>query len=132
MSNPTWTLGGTFGGAQKRHAPKGATARTAAMRALGPVVYAVRLADGVIKIGWTERFDLRLHWLKHRVRQDVELLAFRPGTYDEEQAIHAALKPHRATDETYAQAREYYVATPEVLAVVNDMRGALNMPQLAA
>lgn len=100
------------------------------MRALGPVVYAARLADGTIKIGWTERFDLRLHWLKHHVQQDVELLAFRCGTFDDEQAIHSALVEHRAPHTEHA--REYYRPTDAVLAVVNGMRADLRMPPVAA
>ena len=72
------------------------------------------------------RFDLRLHWLKHHVNQDVELLAFRVGAYEDEQAIHASLVEHRA------RAREYYNPTPEVLAVVNDMRNSLGLPHIAA
>jgi hypothetical protein len=93
---------------------------------LGAVVYAARLADGTIKIGWTERFDLRLHWLKHHAEQDLELLAFRVGTYEDEQAIHASLVEH------LDHAREYYRPTPEVLAVINQMRESLNMPHVAA
>ena len=102
------------------------------MRSLGAVVYAARLADGTIKIGWTERFDLRLHWLKHYVQQDVELLAFRVGTYEDEQAIHVRLAAHRATVPGRDGAREYYEPNPEVLAVVNDMRADLKLPLLAA
>ena len=93
---------------------------------LGSVVYAARLADGTIKIGHTERFDLRLHWLKNYNHQDVDLMAFRVGTYEEEQAIHASLVDHRD------HAHEYYRATPEVLAVVNAMRTDLGLDPVAA
>jgi hypothetical protein len=127
MPDATWQLTGReFGGHQPKHNPHGGLQRTTAMRLLGAVVYAARLSDGSIKIGWTERFDLRLHWLKHYAQQDVELLAFRPGTYEDEQAIHAALTEH------LHHAREYYHSTPEVMAVVNEMRTALHMPPIAA
>ena len=96
------------------------------MNTIGAVVYAARLDDGVIKIGWTQRFGDRLRYLKHHDQQDVELLAFRGGTLDDEKAIHAALVEH------LHHGREYYAPTPEVLAVVNDMRAVLNMPPLTA
>ena len=127
MHDPTWELTGKqFGGAHERHGYVGGLHRTTAMRLLGAVVYAARLDDGSIKIGWTERFDLRLHWLKHHAKQNVELLAFMPGTYDDEQAIHAELIDHRH------HGHEYYHPTTEVLTVVNDMRAALKLPSLAA
>jgi hypothetical protein len=128
MSDATWRLEGKqFGGRHPRYVKHGGLQRATAMRALGSVVYAARLADGTIKIGWTEHFDERLHWLKHYVQQDVELLAFRCGaTYEDEQAIHATLVPHRA------RGREYYEPTAEVLAVINDMREEIGLPLLAA
>ena len=110
----------------------GGLQRATALRLLGPVVYAARLADGTIKIGWTERFDLRLHWLKHHAQQDVELLAFRSGTYDDEQEIHRSLAAFRAQVDHVEHPREYYHPVDEVLAVVNDMRADLNMPPIAA
>lgn len=108
----------------------GRLSRRKIMDALGPVVYAVRLTDGTVKIGHTRRFGDRLRALKHYSGQDVELLAFRPGTYNDEQAIHEALAPHRV--ELTERAREWYHPTPEVMAVVNEMRGELNMPPIAA
>lgn len=101
--------------------------RTAVMRSLGSVVYAARLADGTIKIGWTERFHDRLRYLKHYTGQDVELLAFRPGGYDDEQAIHASLIEHRLEGR-----REYYHPTAAVLAVVNEMRDQFNLAHITA
>ncbi len=38
----------------------------ALMDNMGSVVYAARLADGIIKIGWTEHFGDRLRWLMAR------------------------------------------------------------------
>lgn len=96
------------------------------MDAMGSVVYAARLADGTIKIGRTEHFGDRLRHLKAYTKQEVELLAFRFGGRNEEQAIHATLAAH------IHHGREYYHPTPEVLAVVNSMREALSMPHVAA
>lgn len=96
------------------------------MRALGSVVYVARLSDGTVKIGWTEHFDNRLRWLANHTDQDIELLGFRLGTYDDEQAIHATLVEHRA------RGREYYHPTVQVMAVVNAMRDELHMPHIAA
>ena len=96
------------------------------MNSLGSIIYAARLDDGVIKIGWTQRFGDRLRCLRHHDQLGIELLAFRAGTHDEEQAIHAALVDH------VHHGREYYHPAHEVLTVVNDMRAALNMPPVAA
>lgn len=93
---------------------------------MGSVIYAARLADGTIKIGWTRHFGHRLRFLKSQNQQEVELVGFRFGDREAEQAIHASLVAHRA------RGREYYHQTAEVLAVVNEMREALNMPPLAA
>lgn len=117
MTHVTRTPGGSRG-----HVP-----RIELMESLGSVVYAARLEDGTIKIGWTRHFGHRLRMLKHAVNQDVELLAFRRGGYDDEQTIHKSLIPHRIEGK-----REFYHPTAEVLAVVNAMRADLNMPPLAA
>lgn len=103
------------------------TSRTAALRSLGSIVYAARLADGTIKIGWTARAQDRLRYLVAYVQQDVELVAFRAGTYEDEQEIHGSLVAYRIEGK-----REFYHPTAEVLAVVNAMRADLNMPPLAA
>lgn len=80
---------------------------------VGPVVYAMRLRGDVIKIGHSGRLGRR------RIQLQGTMLAFRFGTRDDEQAIHALLAEHRH------HGREYYHPTPEVLAVVNEMREAL-------
>lgn len=131
MDEPTWIrTGQAFSGPMLGRRKTSSVSRKAAMRALGSVVYAARLGDGTIKFGWTEHFDERLHWLSGYTKQDVELLAFRLGTYEDEQAIHATLIPHRA--DFTEQSREYYHPVAEVMSVVNDMRSALNMPPVAA
>jgi hypothetical protein len=59
--------------------------RRQACRALGPVVYAVRVGD-LVKIGHTGE-------LAHRITSlgASEVLAFMPGSYDDEQAFHRRL-----------------------------------------
>lgn len=97
--------------------------RSAAIRALTggqPVVYALRLSDGVIKIGCSEHLELR----RKNVEAGAQILAFRPGTLDDEKAIHATLVPHRA------RGFEFYHPTPEVIDVVNEMREHFNLPPL--
>lgn len=87
---------------------------------LGAVVYAMRVTDGVIKIGHTSRPG------KRRNEIAGEILAFRFGSRVDEQLIHASLKAHRH------HGYEWYYPTPEVMAVVNDMRADLGMEPLAA
>lgn len=97
--------------------------RTALAREVGDVVYAVRCRDGAIKIGWTSNIRNRIREL--RVPLDG-ILALVPGTLEDEQAVHAGLVEHRA------HGREFYHPTPEVIAVVNEMRATYNLPLLAA
>lgn len=90
--------------------------RNSVLRALGSVIYAVRLPDNVVKIGHTGNLASRSQRLGTN-----ELLAFRPGTYADEQQIHRGLTDHRH------HGREYYHPTPEVLALVNGMRDELGL-----
>lgn len=127
MHDGTWKrTGRTFGGSVAGQRKASSVSRTKAMKALGSVIYAARLSDGTIKIGWTEHFDERLNWLRSRERQDVELLAFMLGDYEDEQSIHADLAEHRH------HAVEFYNPTSEVLNVVNAMRRGLGLSQIAA
>jgi hypothetical protein len=95
--------------------------RSAALRAIGEVVYAIRTSEGTIKIGHTRNLDMRRYQVG-----SVEVLAFQPGTFDDEQRIHAGLVDQRH------HGREWYNPTPEVLAVVNDMRQRIGLDHLAA
>lgn len=99
-----------------------ATARQIA-RECGPVVYAARLPDRTIKIGYSTDVADRLNHLGCGL---AGLLALMPGTYEDEQAIHSGLIEHRA------RGREYYYPTPAVMAVVNDMRATFGMEPVAA
>jgi len=109
------------------HGSTGGDTRRSMMNSLGSIVYAARLADGTVKIGWTQHLHDRLRYLKHHDGQGVEMLAFRFGTYDDEQAIHAGLVAHRIEGR-----REYYHPTADVLAIVNQMRTDLGLDPLAA
>ena len=94
-----------------------------AMEALGDVVYAIRLPGDTIKIGWTTNLAQRKRsW---RLRDNHGILAIKPGTYAEEQAIHARLTPYRK------HGAEYYRPTPEVLAEVNTLRDAVGLDPVA-
>jgi len=98
--------------------------RAEAIRAIQqghPMLYALRLSDGAIKIGCSRDIANR-----RRQFRGSEVLGVRFGEEDEEQAIHATLVPHRA------RAWEYYHPTPAVMAVVNQMRDEFGLPHIAA
>lgn len=100
-----------------------AESRSRTLNSLGPVVYAIRTPDGLIKIGFTKRLAVRASALAGLDK----LLAIRLGaTFDDEQAIHASL------DGLAVRGREYYPPAPEVLAVVNEMRADLHQQPIAA
>ena len=99
------------------------------MNSLGSVIYVARMGDGTIKIGHTNRFGERMRWLKSEQRMDASLIAFRLGTYAEEQQLHKALVGSR-TKNGHETAREFYDPTPEVMAVVNSMRAVLGLGDL--
>ena len=89
----------------------------------GPVIYAVRLKDGIIKIGHTTRIRARLSRLECGLN---DILAIIPGTVREEKQIHDGLVAHRA------RAREYYHPHADVFAVVNRMRAKYNFAAIEA
>jgi hypothetical protein len=94
--------------------------RAAAMRAVGDVVYAVRVGD-LVKIGHTGDLAARFNRLGA-----VEVLAIAPGSVEDEQQLH-----HRLADHLH-HGREWYYPTPGVLAVVNEMRERLGQAPLVA
>lgn len=105
--------------AERRQRPElSAYAALTAITQAGDVVYALRLDDGVIKIGHTKRLGMR------RAQLQGKVLAFKFGTYDDEQDVHSALQAHTA------HGREYYHPTPEVIEVVNEWRAELDLPLL--
>ena len=74
------------------------------------MLYAMRLRDGLIKIGITADVAQR------RMQLRGEILGFTFGDLADELAIHHALAAH------VHHGREWYNPTPEVMAVVNGMR----------
>lgn len=102
--------------------------RHAALTALkGSALYAARVGEDVIKIGFTNDLAGRVRTLAHYNDAQIDVLAIQLGSsYEEEQEIHASLEPYRA------RGREYYHPTPEVLAIVNAMRDRFGLPHIAA
>ena len=80
----------------------------AMLRALGDVIYFLRMPDGTIKIGFTT--NLAARW--NNLGRDAELLAWRSGTYAEEQSIHRALSG------SLKRGREWYYPDDEVMNLV--------------
>lgn len=91
--------------------PMAGVSRTAALAAVGPALYAVRL-DGLVKIGFSTNLARRLVTLRHsNGGTEVELLGFQPGARDDETKIHAQLAGHRARGREYYQSHALVVAT---------------------
>lgn len=86
------------------------------------LIYAVRTSDGLIKIGGSADLINRLDHIKGGT---AEILAMKPGTRHEERDIHRGLTGHAT------QGREYYLPTPSVLRVVNEMRVPLGLEPIA-
>ena len=89
----------------------------------GPVIYAARLNDGTIKIGYTTDVKDRLVHLGCGLEG---ILALVPGTYQQEQDIHSGLIAYRH------HGREYYHPHEQVIAVVNQMRATFDLKPIAA
>ncbi|MDG4784339.1 hypothetical protein O7626_00430 [Micromonospora sp. WMMD1102] len=86
------------------------------------VIYAIRCPDGLIKVGHTADLASR----RRAYGSDPSIvLAVRPGTLAEEQAIHVRLRP------SVAHGQEYYHPTPEVLAFVNEIRTSCGVEPVA-
>lgn len=85
-----------------------------------PVVYAALTPKGLIKFGFTTNLAERRESL---VRRDgvVEILGFRLGSLEDEQALHKSLAPH------LHHGREWYHPHPDVIGVVNEMREPLGL-----
>lgn len=91
------------------------------LRLLGPVVYAIRTPDGWIKIGFTTNLSQR----SSQLGGYKALLAWRCGSMEDEQAIHASLNGQAI------RGREYYPPTADVLSTVNAMRSELGLEPIA-
>lgn len=95
----------------------------AAYRALGEVIYFIRCRDGAIKIGWTRNLHQRR---RSFTTNPLDLLAVIPGTYAEEQALHARFVKH------LRHGREYYEPVAEIIDHINEIRARMNVPVVAA
>lgn len=84
------------------------------------MIYAIRMPDGIIKIGCTGNVRQRRNWLKG------DILGLMPGDFSDELEIHHLLREH------VHHGREWYNPTPAVLAVVNRMREPFGLEPLAA
>lgn len=98
------------------------------VRGLVPLLYAFRIDHGegadrftVIKIGYSTKLNERR---AHLGVPWTSLLAIKPATFRDEQAIHRQY----AADRAYA--REYYRPTPRIIALVDEWRAAYNLPPL--
>lgn len=88
--------------------------RWQSLAALGPVIYAIRLDGGVIKIGYTTKLPEREVLLRSQHgSKSSQVVGFAFGDYADEQAIH-----ERLSDEIELAAVCAAHPTPEVLAVV--------------
>ncbi|MBC7938713.1 MAG: GIY-YIG nuclease family protein, partial [Chitinophagaceae bacterium] len=92
---------------------------------LGEIVYAILVADGIVKIGWTTDLYNRFRNLR-TCDGAVKVLGFTFGGHAEEMEIHKALHAH------VARGREYYHPAPEVMEVINGWRAAVGMDDIAA
>jgi hypothetical protein len=82
-------------------------------RSLPPVVYFLRMEDGIIKIGWTGQLGTRISQLG---RTWTDILAILPGSLADEKAMHAEFAEH------LAHHKEYFHPAPRLLAKVNLIR----------
>ena len=88
-----------------------------AMAELGDVVYFVRIANEV-KIGYTSNIHQRRN---HFGIRNEDILAVLPGGRDEERRHHELF----AADRVHG---EYFNPSPQLLAYINDIRGACGVP----
>lgn len=87
------------------------------------MIYAIRLKDGVIKIGYTTSLRSRIAKLGCGFH---DILAVMPGTLEQEQDIHSGLIAYRH------HGREYYHPHEQVIAVVNQMRTTFDLKPIEA
>lgn len=89
-----------------------------ALQSVGAVLYACRVGE-TIKIGFTTNLGMRLTQLRAS-----ELLAFTPGSVDDEKAIHASLS------DDLDHGREWYKPSDRVMALVNSWREGIGLDLL--
>lgn len=101
-----------------------APGKRAAIRAIQngeSFLYAVTTRQGAIKIGVSIDVALRIS-TNIRFGGTERILAFAPGSFDDEQAIHDSL-----ADFALPFSREYYYPTDEVIAVVQEIESRFDL-----
>ena len=93
-----------------------------ALEQLGEVLYAARFPDGIVKIGHSANIGSRFECFPEVSSSDIEVLAIRFGSRDDEAELHRRLRS------SLARGREWYLPTQEVMAVVNEWRAAMGRP----
>lgn len=96
-----------------------------ALADLGECVYVIAFDGDMVKIGWTSNLRQRLINL-HVSRDDLgaRLLLVKPGTLDDERALHLRFAEH------VTRGREYFRRHPDLMAWVNQERAAMNLPAI--
>lgn len=97
-----------------------------AMKATEEVVYGIWTFDHLVKVGYSANLRKRMTSYGITRKQFYRLLFVVPGTLEDEQCIHAVLRPHRA------RGREYYHPSGQVMEFVNDMRAEYGITPIAA
>ena len=92
----------------------------------GTILYALRVADGTVKIGITKHLLRRIKAYTAGAGVEPELLAIRQGDAADEHEIHRQLAAHAK------HGREWYHPHPEVLDLVNQWRHDLGMEPVTA
>lgn len=90
------------------------------LNALGSVVYFIRFGT-YVKIGYTAHLQARLKSLGRSVS---DVLAVMPGGFAEEQELHQRFTKARVINELFDP-------TPEVLALINELRAKAGVPLIA-
>lgn len=88
----------------------------------GPTIYAIRLHN-MVKIGYTENLARRIR--SYPIASLQQLLLVRPGSKDEERAIHERFRPFTAAG------REWYAPAPHLMRWIDEQRALLNIPPLS-
>lgn len=97
--------------------------KTAQARDIGPLVYFIRSRDDLIKIGYTADLANRCMWFGG---WSTVLAIVAGATMADEHALHERFA------ESLARGREYFHPTPDLIGHINEIRGRLGVPAIAA
>ncbi len=80
------------------------------VQSVNGTIYLLR-TDAFLKIGWTGQvpWDRRLHQIRNASPYDVEVLAARPGTLEQEQELHAGAEQWRHKGDWYNDCLEFRI-----------------------